>query len=47
MKHIDKVKLARRLLSNEEKRLNIPIFSSKNWISRKFFRTHKLSTLTK
>ena len=39
--HKQKVKLARKLLSNKERRANCPIFSSENWGDRVWGKSEK------
>jgi hypothetical protein len=41
MKHKDKVKIARKMLSKEEIKNHCPIFMGKNWVNRKEKRQEK------
>jgi hypothetical protein len=42
MNHKQKIKLAKKMLSNEEKRKKTSIFQSKNWDIRKYSKFDKI-----
>jgi len=42
MTHKDKIKLARKLQSDVEKKLHTPLFDSANWLARKEARKQKV-----